>query len=56
MEWVVNGTDMNRGNSPKNDKQKRQPPAMGSWRDKTDYYCTDKPALIVPVGKYNFLE
>ena len=52
----ANGTDMNRGNSPKNDKQKRHPPAMGNWRSKTGYYCADKPALIVPVGRYDFLE
>ena len=49
MEWEENGSDTFRGNSLKNDKQKRQPPAMGNWRDKAVHYYADKPALIVPV-------
>ena len=49
MEWVANGSDAFRDNSPKNDKQKRQPPAMGNWRDKISYNLSGSPALIVPV-------
>ena len=49
MEWVANGSDAFRDNSPKNDKQKRQPPAMGNWRDKIGYNLSGSPALIVPV-------
>ena len=49
MEWVANGSDTFRGNSLKNDKQKRQHPIMGNWRDKIGYNLSGSPALIVPV-------
>ena len=49
MEWVANGSDTFRGNSLKNDKQKRQHPMMGNWRDKISYNLSGSPALIVPV-------
>ena len=49
MEWVANGSDTFRGNSLKNDKQKRQHPMMGNWRDKIGYNLSGPPALIMPV-------
>jgi len=53
MEWAVNGSDTFRGNSLKNDKQKRQPPKVGNWRDKASHYYADEPAMIMPVEKCN---
>ena len=49
MEWVANGSDTFRGNSLKNDKQKRQHPIMGNWRDEIGHYYTDEPAMIMPI-------
>ena len=47
MEWVANGSDTFRGNSLKNDKQIRQHPIMGNWRDEIGHYYTDEPAMIM---------
>ena len=50
MEWAVNGSDTFRGNSLKNDKQKRQSPKVGNWRH-TDsmFYDYRLTSRIMPV-------
>ena len=52
MEWEENGSDTFRGNSLKNDKQKRQPPAMGNWRNKNDYDSSVLVGMIMPIGSH----
>ena len=56
MEWVANGSDTFRGNSLKNDKQKRQHPMMGNWRDKNTYHSADLGGTIIPIGSHTFPE
>ena len=43
--------DTVRGNSRKNDKQKRQHPKNGGWRCEKNPYNTCEPDTIVPVHK-----
>ncbi|OUO27679.1 hypothetical protein B5F29_14435 [Lachnoclostridium sp. An196] len=45
-----NGIEAVWGHSAKNDKQKRQSPIPGNWRNKKDHYYSGLRRTIIPTG------